>query len=287
MVDYLQESSKKDTVKNQLVQILSKEHPLSLANMHRKIAQKFSSRVSFQGIRKAATMLVDEGVLFRNESKEYEISKKWIFDSKKFFDSLSVSYNTRANSKVFAREFLEGDYGQYRLKSLFELDNFWTDMLLYCAENIGKDEPKSCISYNNIHWWFQINYGNEMTLWKSIINKGIKSTFVCPAGFPINDVAISNYRSIGGKVGKAKSAIYPSNVDVNVIGDHIIQVNYPENIVRKLRDFFKKRDSFLSSELKSLNDIMDIKCDIQFTCMKNPQAASAYREKILANFARK
>lgn len=76
-------TAKKDVVRNLIVQLLAKEHPLSLMNIHKRLEKNFGTRVSFQATRKAAKTLVEAAVLSRNSNKEYEISRKWIFDSKK------------------------------------------------------------------------------------------------------------------------------------------------------------------------------------------------------------
>ena len=149
------------SVRDAVVKLLVKEHPLKLAEIHRAVRKESGLEVSLQGVKKAVVSLVGEGVLEKDSSKAYEISKKWIFSSKAFFDSLSRFYGSRSNSRVFNSLFSGGDYGEYHLKSLFELDNFWGDLLIYFGDNLSNEDTKEFAMYNNLGWWYLINYGSE------------------------------------------------------------------------------------------------------------------------------
>ncbi len=279
---------KKDTVKNQIVRLLSSEHPLSLASIHRALYKKFHSDVSFQAVRKAANSLIEGRILGKNEKKEYAISREWILGSKKFFDSLAAFYQTRAKSRIFDGTINQGNYNEYHLSSLFELDNFWTDILVHWADNIEPSEPRDAAVFNNLHWWFLINYGNEMALWKYVSSKGVKGLFICPEKIFVNELAVKNYRTIPGfKARTINARPFPENVDVNVVGHHVLQVNFPTSIIKKLGKFFRKYKSMDKFDVKGLNGILDTKCDIKLVFMRNPEMASAYRERIIDCFRAK
>lgn len=274
---------KKDTSAAKILQILAKEHPLTLMGIYRKLKAEHRAEMSFQAVRKAANQLADAGVLAKSREKEYEISSKWIFDSKKFFDGLSKSYRTKAKTRFKAEISNDRGYSEYHLSNLFELDNFWTDVLIHWADNFEKSEPKITATYNNCHWWFLINLGNEMSLWKYIIDKVGNCTFVMHKMNFINDIAIKSYKLIGGKAAYTDNPPFPHNVDVNVCGDYIIQVTFPDKIMQKLDNLAKKCKSTDDVTPEMLNDIMETKCDITMICMKNKEMARAYRERIIAS----
>lgn len=274
---------KKGTAGDKILQILAKNHPLTLMGIYRELKSEHKMEISFQAARKAANVLSDSGILTRNAKKEYEISREWILESKKFFDTLSRAYQTRAKSKIYGKMPQGQDYAEYHLSTLFELDNFWTDMLIRWADNIGKSEPKITVTYNNCHWWFLINLGNEMALWKYIIDRVESSTFVMHKRNFLNEMAAKSYKSITGKVFYAKKPPFPHNVDVNVCGDHILQVTFPDKIMGKLDALVKKCKSSDEVTPAMLNEIMETKSDITMVYMKNTEMAQAYRERILAS----
>lgn len=286
MAQFIIESPAKisGTVRGQIVQVLSKEHPLSLTDLHRKISKRFGSRVSFQAARKAANMLLDEGILLRNHSKEYEISKKWILDSKRFFDSLSDAYVSKAGKKVFGKLFSEGDYAEYKLTSLYELDNFWSDMLVHLADNIRDDELHEIVAYNNCAFWFLINYGSEVSLFEYYRKKGMRGFLVYPEDNFINSIAIRNYNSLGFPAKVVRRRPFPKSMDINVVGDTIIQVHFPDMIVKKLQRLVEKYDSAKDVPVRELNALVNTMCDIKFVCFKNPEMAKSLRSQLLRAF---
>ncbi len=283
-LDFLTAQKGKELVKIQIIQVLSKEHPLSLMKLHRKLGKEFKTSVSFQATRKAANLLLDAGVLSKNQSKEYEISKKWIFDSKKFFDKLSETYYSKVHSKVFNKLFKEQDYAEYKLSSLFELDNFWSDIMLQWVDNLASGEPKEVLGGLNFGWWWMINLGNETSLWEYYNKKGVKSWIVYAGKNLINEFAAKNNTFMGTKTITAKEPIFQEGIDVNVLGYNIVQVYYPKNIFNKIKELIKKYKSIDEIKSSELNKLLNTKGNIRFIYFKNPEVAKNFKEQILQNF---
>ncbi|GEM_PF-3835263 len=274
-------AQKKDPVRNQILRVLAKEHPLSLMNIHRRLARDFGARVSFQATRKAANALAEGGVLERGAKKEYAISRKWILDSKKFFDSLVVSYGTKANAKVFNKLFHDQDYAEYRLNSLFELDNFWADMLIYFADHLSPAERgERAYFFNNLGWWFLINYGSEVSLFEYYRKKGITGCIAYPEKNFINMIAVQSYRSTGHKSEIIKDHPFPESMDLNVVGSNIIQVFYPDNILGKLKKLVAGHKSAKDVGVKELNELINTKADIRMVVLKNAEIAKSYKKQM-------
>lgn len=281
-VDFITDSGEKrrSVVRNQILKVLSKEYPLSLAAMHRKLRKNFGLDVSFQGTIKAANLLVENGVLERNSSKEYKISKKWVLESKRFFDSLSKSYNTRGNSRVFNSNFNESDYAEYKLGSLFELDNFWSDFLVFIADNFKPSEKKEIAMFNNLGWWFLINYGQEISLFQYYKKKGFRGFFVYPSKNFVNEIAVKNYIGLGFKAKIVGTQVFPKNLDLNVVGDSIIQVHYPKKLVEKLWIIAKKYRKTSDIDLEELNRLLAMKCEIRLVFFKNPEISKSLKSQL-------
>ncbi len=274
-------AQKKDTVGSQILSVLAKEHPLSLMNIHRRLARDFGSRVSFQATRKAANALALGGVLERGAKKEYAISRRWILGSKKFFDSLVASYGTKANAKVFNSLFRDQDYAEYRLGSLFELDNFWVDMLIYFADRLSPPERRErAYFYNNLGWWFLINYGSEVSLFEYYRKKGIIGCVAYPEKNFINMIAVRGYRSIGHRSEIINDRPFPESMDLNIVGSNIIQVFYPDNILAKLKRLVSRHKSAKDVSVEELNGLVGTKADIRMVVLKNPEIARSYKRQM-------
>ncbi len=281
------DAKKGGTVRNQIVAVLAKRHPLLLSEIHKVLMKDFGSRVSLQATSKAARMLLSEGILARNEAKGFMISRNWIFDSKKFFDSLAESYSTRSKSRVFNELFKGGDYGEYHLKSLFELDNFWCDLLIHIAENARKPEEKEFAMWNNLGWWFLINYASEITLYRYYREKGMKGIFLYPEENFVNVLAVKNYASLGFRARIVGKEVFPRGMDVNSVGIDVIQVHYPQKIVEKLWKFVARHDSVKEVNIGELNKILGTKCDIKMIHFKNSEMAKSIRGQLRRGFAGK
>ena len=60
-----------------IVRILSKDYPLRINEIHRRLKENHQIDISFQGVRKALQILVSSGKL-RYSDGEYSVHKEWI-----------------------------------------------------------------------------------------------------------------------------------------------------------------------------------------------------------------
>lgn len=177
--------------------------------------------------------------------------------------------------------FREQDYGEYHLSSLFELDNFWTDLLIYLADTVDSKQRKMpAYFYNNLGWWFLINYGSEVSLFQHYRKKRITCYFVYPAKNFVNTIAVRNYQSIGHKAVIVNQRPLPESMDMNVMGENIIQVFYPHKILEKLRTVAANYNSAKDVSIEELNELVSTKCDIRMVVLNNAEIARGYREQL-------
>src|SRR3989344_3946839 len=83
----------KRTAKDLVISALIYNHPATLAKLTNTITKKFNASVTFQGVRKAATQLTENGVVTKT-GKEYALSKDWILKLRSFVEELHESYFT-------------------------------------------------------------------------------------------------------------------------------------------------------------------------------------------------
>ena len=121
-------------LKDMVFSVLTHKSPLKLIQIYNEIQRTYHVRAPYQGVRKAADLLIEQKVLVKSDMK-YELRKDWVISMKRFFDTLSSS---RMQSPLFnfKMDISKENYQVYELSSLFDLDVFWGDDLKYLAVHL-------------------------------------------------------------------------------------------------------------------------------------------------------
>ncbi|MFH1664246.1 MAG: hypothetical protein ABH986_05600 [archaeon] len=277
---------KKKGVKELSVLLLSREFPLQLIEIKKRLKEEFSVDVSFQAVKKAVDSLEEEGII-KKEGKSFFLDKKWISESKKFFDALT----SRNVSKVGTRKGFNADYkkkNSFFFSDLYELDNFWADLMYEWINNIEKEEKKILTGQSPFGWWFLLNFASETKVHKELKKIGGKEFMVFTKDFPLNQLAVRSYKQIfpEGKYIIKENKSPQAEKDLSVLGDLIIEVEYPKDILRKLNAFFSKYRDF-KTDSKDLQKLVTTKTKIKFTFFKDRFIAEKLRESVLQEFRKK
>lgn len=265
-------------VKDLVFTMLASEQPLSLVELTNRIRRQHAVNVTYQAVRKAVNTLHRQGVLLKT-GKKYAISKEWIFKLKTFFDKLLTTYEAGTKVKLFTAELAKEDYAVYTFNNLLDLDNFWGDIMAYWADH-AKDN-KNYLSYCHYHWWLLINLGHETTLFRHYAKRHINSAFLIPHDVPLNQWAAQVYTEMGVKT-RVKPTKEEEPVDINILGDMIIQVKYGKKIMVKIKSFFEKYKNLQEVSIKEITRLAHEPCEIKFLVFKNATIANNLREKYLA-----
>lgn len=124
-------SSSKDLV----VQILSREWPLTAKQIYNKLVRESGKSVSYQAVHKIVLQLVSDGVLLK-EGKGYCLSELWIKDLKKSASLLEEKYS-KQKSYDFT-ELLRKDCVVYDFNGILELARFLIGILLKLPNSENK-----------------------------------------------------------------------------------------------------------------------------------------------------
>ncbi len=272
------------TGKDIVFSILSQQQPLSAIEIVRVARREYHVGLTYQAIKKAIDALVDQGVLGKEE-RVYRINKKWLMNVKETVDRLLTSYDSGKQIKSFTTDFAKDQYAVYTLSSLFELDNFWDDILIYLTHHLQASEHRSFVAQVHYSWWLLINLGRETKLFEGFIKEKIPCYNSVLCNTALNKWAERSYKGMGVrfKLGSQKP-VEEELVDVNVVGDSVIQVHYPCEIVAQLVAFYKKYTTTQEMSLKEITQIVHTPCEIKFTVFKNREIAQSLREKYLKRF---
>ena len=78
---------KSDSVKSLVFQILTKEYPLKLIELHNTIKRRYGKSVTYQGVRKAVTELIGESVL-EAQGSVYALNPAWIEQTRRALEDI-------------------------------------------------------------------------------------------------------------------------------------------------------------------------------------------------------
>ncbi|MFH1850401.1 MAG: hypothetical protein ABH879_09570 [archaeon] len=265
--------------KDLVFSILTLEQPLSIIELMNRVHRQYNTAMTYQAVRKAVRALAGQGVL-RKEGRKYSIKKEWILEVKGYFDTLLAKYSDGKHVSSFTASLGRENYAVYTFSTLLEVDNFWGDMMWYWADHIGENEDKEFVGYCYYHWWYLINLGRETRLYSHLLSKGISCHHIFPLDLPLNRWSAKLYGEVGVHVklssGREMDAI-DDFVDVNILGDTVIQVKYPKSVVEELRRFYVTYKSTQEMSMKEVAKIVHATCDVKFITFRNPVIAKNLR----------
>lgn len=274
----------KKQAKDMIVSELALEHPLTTAQLFRRLNKRYNADVTYQAVRKAILNLESEGVLGK-AGKGYEISRKWILDARNFVDTLQKRY--LEHWKPLEKAEVGSDVVVYTVKTLNEVERLWGEILFDWIKKLEKGKtylntfqtPHIWIALGSLQWeWGQMYTMKE---------KGVKSYAMIYSDTFLDKITLKFYKDIGVLTKVKKDRTYARNCEIGTYGDMIIQCYWPENIAREFDNYFNKIKSVRDLKLEELAKISNKQADIKVTVMNNPQLARQIQEFFLKEFGEK
>ena len=269
--------------KDMVFSILTVEQPLSIIELVNRIKKNYNAGITYQAVRKAIDRMHAQAVLHK-QKKKYSISKEWVFQLKSFFDQLLTTYDSGKEIHAFTSDLAKENYAVYTLPTLYDLDNFWGDILKYLVDHLKPEEKRIAINYGHYTWWMMANLGRETRLYEYHKKKKVDTYFIFFRDLPLNKQSTKIYESLGHKVRVIEDKKIDEAVAVNILGDTVLQVKYPKEIVGKIRRFFEKYKNTEEMSMKELTEIVHVPCEIKFIMFRNPTIAQNLRETYLKKY---
>ena len=272
---------KKNTAKNLVFSILTKEYPLKIIELTNYIKKRYGKSITFQAVRKAVLELTEESVLERKKN-EFSINKKWVLESKKILDNLYHEIN-KEKLKPKSLDSIEGEISVFTFDSLNELMKFWQEIIDHWYKNYKKGRSKiNC--YQAAHAWEGLlHLDKEKELMGQLKKKGIKSYILSTGNSPLDKNIRRFYKSIGVNMRiNSSSSTFDKSYYVGTYGEIIVQTKYPKILVESMDNFFKNNKSIQKLDLKQLSDIVNKKVKIKLTVIKNLEMAKQINHSIIS-----
>ena len=270
-------------VKDLVFSILAAEYPLSIMELTNRIQRNYNVSVTYQAVRKAIEGLHKQGVLLK-QGKRYSIDKDWIFRLRSFFDQLLTKYDEGRSAQEFTMEPGKENYAVYTLPSLFELDVFWGDVLWHLTDHLKPEENRNTIYLDYYAYWMLINLGRETKLVEHCMKKKVKIHMALFSDLPLNRWAMKIYSDMGYRMKLVHDRAFDEYLAVNILGDTVIQVKYPKEIIKKVRGFFEKYSTTQDMSMKEMTEIAHSPCEIKLIVFRNPTIARNLRETYLKKY---
>lgn len=271
---------KDSNVKNLIFTILTKDYPLKIIDLTNLIRKRYGKSVSFQAVRKALLELIEEEVVVVNTDRRYQISKTWVEEGKRIMDQL---YMEIAKEKLPSKQdSLSGEMSVYLFNSINEAMKFWQNIIDDWFKSFKKGDP-NINAYQGAHCWEALLHADkESYLMGQSKKKGIKSYILAMNTTPLDKKIWHFYKDLGIKVGIRKSSSsFDKSYYVATYGDLVVQIKYPEEIVSKMEEFFKKNKTLEKMNLKDLSDIVNTPAEVKLTVIKNKDMAKQINKSII------
>jgi hypothetical protein len=269
--------------KDLIFSVLSTKQPLSGIEIFNIIRKKHNAGLTYQAVMKAINSLVKNNVIIK-EKKNYSINKDWLVEVKILVDKLLTTHTSQQQVKIFNEEMAHQDYAVYTFSNLLDLDNFWDDMLIHITDNLKKDEDHSFIAHAHYGWWLLINLGKEIKVFKHMMKNRLTCYNLFIGKYPLNIWAKKIYKDIGVIFKVIEDNTIEESITLNVIGDTIIQVNYPKEILVKLKKFYEKYKTTQEMSLSEISELANEQCEIKLIIFKNREIAQSLRDKYIKKF---
>lgn len=249
-----------------ILQLLSGDN-LSAKQIFFSLTKNDNFSISYQAIHKKLKSMIDEGILEKKENK-YLINLFWVRQQKTKLSLIEESINSGVQS--FDQNLI--------FNSITEVDKFLLDIC-----QLFNPKEKSEIVLNWIHPWIPLFLDKE--IYKKLKNMISKYNFYCT--FPsktIVDKWCANFWKKNGvkvKIGVDRNSIG----SILVFNDYIIQVFYPDELIKKMDKFYSKCLSIKDLEIDEFFEVIfEYKTQIPVLISKNNNVAKQLSSQIKKDF---
>jgi len=285
-VSYTLPFGREDNIKNLVFSILTKEYPLKIIDLTNHIRKRYGRSVTFQAVRKAVLELVEEGILLR-EGHEFLIDKEWVLSAKTKLDVLYKNI-TEKSHRPKQEDSIGREVSVFTFNSLNEMMLFWQDVIDDWYRKLNSNQKEKTLNYYQAahSWEALLHLEKEKAVMGKLKKKNVQSTILCTGNTPLDRSIRRFYRKIGVSFHiSSSSSSFDKGFYVGTYGDIIVQSQYPDALVKRLDEFFRKNKTLEDFELEELSGIANTKTQVKLTVIKNKAMAEQMNKSIIAQMS--
>jgi len=268
------------STKNQIIQILSEEWPLSAKQIHNILQKQYTSTASYQATHKMIKIL-KENQTIETDGKNYKLSKNWISNLDRFSNNLKDKYLNDKKNYVIPENFqgtIKWEFDDYSLFSVEMAKHFAKKSFVGTGELIGLGILK--------HAWWPLKFRFiDFNILTNMINNANDSYIVIQEDMPFDKWIVKQYsaaKMTGIRIGEKNLNL---KKDLAIHGNSIIEVTYSKETNKMLDEIY--------SQTKDLGDLFKhyVKysisknpAKIEVTITKNPELAELMRTQLIEKY---
>ena len=265
-----------DGVKGEIIGVLMEKHPLTVHEIQEDILSRYKHDVSKQGIHRAINDLLERGFITR-EDRSYQIDLRFIETLDRIVGKLKSSYYNVSSSTYLVPR---GKSKRFKSNTLLEHDLLWNKII---TEIMFSIEPKKNNYYQHVpHAWFAIsNFEAEIKV-TSLISERCKGFYTLVNGNTELDKWIGRFYTTPSSYYTVREISDPKERDRQyaVLGDYILECQYPREIADRLQKIFSSVGSLSEISLQELIATVNLEVELELVLHNNPRKADSYRYQI-------
>jgi DNA-binding PadR family transcriptional regulator len=265
------------TTKDGIVYILSQNWPLSARKIYSSLKKNNNGRdVSYQAVHKTLKSLVDAGILER-EGRDYRISGEWIEETGKFISDLKDRYS-KGKKPVLDSE------SQFVFHTIYDVDKFMVEMEERLVDKTSKEKPLVCLHWS--HYWIPLFLEKQVYRKMKDMVKFVRYYCVVSGDTPVDRWCEEFWKknNVNSVCGVGDTGVS----DYMVLGDMVMQIFYPKDIMKEMDDIFSSARSIHDIKMENFfEQVFERKTTIPVTITGNPVLAEQLRNRILSHFKKK
>jgi len=272
----------KKIAKDLVISTLAKKFPLTLTKLTNSIKKDFRVSVTFQGVRKAVNLLVEENIV-KKTKKEYQLNKDWILSLRDFSEKLQNAYFNKT-PEILDVESIGEEIKVYTFDNLISLDKFWNGIISKWFSEDARNKKKKFYVQQSGHTWYVLGQLEEETNIVEQIKKHNINFYTFSAGNTYLDNWCKKYYLDQNFFYKTSKESKETSDYFAVYNDFIIQTTYPKKLSQEINNIYNQTKDFQSFNIARLIKILRKKTKLKVTIMKNPVVAKQLRNSILSKF---
>jgi len=256
--------SEKDTVRSQIIDLLTSEYNLRAKQIHSRLVRK-GCKTSYQATFKAINQLVDEGVVEKNDYG-FRISLSWINSLKSFIKNIEIHYSDENNplKRILLASRSSGNFFINIFSSIKEMDDFLFSFI--------SQENGFCAFVK--HPWFPLIHTQEIAKYSSSPKE---EKIVFTSNETSLDKDCSRFlKKIGETVIHCDQTV--SNFSFSIYGDYVVQAFFGKELTNYLDSVFSKYKKIRDIDLVDFNkNFFERQTKIPVTIVYDPFLAKSLR----------
>ena len=269
------------TTKKRIIEILSKEWPLTAKKIYNNLKKEYSLSITYQAVHKTMDQLVEKKVLIKKE-REYIVNVKWLEGIEEFIENIKSEYAKNMHLFGIKNFNKEGDTQTFIFESLGDAEEYRKKLQ---KEYILQPMPKPPYCGISKNYKSPLVYSEKSLKILDLIKENLTSCYMIIKGDTIIDKWCANYYRNNPLVMIKTGIDLSNNCETMILGDLIFQTYIPQ-----------KTQEFISSQYKNAKKNADInvplfykeiyrkKQNIKVIVLKNPELAKQLREQVLSFF---